>query len=532
MTLDIARKLGAGGRRLSRLRLPGSRLPGAGGFRLPGGRELGAGGFRLPGRLRLDVLLVGICAVFGGLAALNLKYALIGLVLGGLSGWVLARPQVAAYLLILLTPLIVSVNAPIPILRPNELLIVLFGLLIAVRWVAHLRTGERLWPKFDKVDFSLLALGLTSSVVPLLMMVARQRPITGDDLLYSVVIWKLAAEYIIVRSTIKTRAQAMRCLWLSVISAAIVCAFGVVQSLGVASVSDFLTKYYTASGSTSAVSDGRGSSLLSLPAAVADLAILNLGIVVAMMTRFNTGRKWLAGLAVLFVLGVGAAAEFSTVIALVVAVFTLVVLSRSWRLLAYAIPVAVIGGALLWPVISLRLAGFHSASGLPVSWETRLSNLRTYFWPQLSSQNNWILGVRPSARVAVPTQLYGYVWIESGYTWLLWGGGIPLVASYLAFAVYIMRKGWAMARRPGPAGIAATAIVAATAAQLVSMIFDPHLTYRGSGDAFFLILGLVRMLPAGKIAPHDGRRGHQARQPVRPDDRQPRLAPQRQEVPA
>jgi hypothetical protein len=74
----------------------------------------------------------------------------------------------------------------------------------------------------------------------------------------------------------------------------------------------------------------------------------------------------------------------------------------------------------------------------------------------------------------------------------------------------------------------------------VSMIFDPHLTYRGSGDAFFLILGLVRMLP-GKTATatgadkQHGRRN--GRQPVRPDarggdDRQPGLAPQRQEVPA
>jgi hypothetical protein len=144
-------------------------------------------------------------------------------------------------------------------------------------------------------------------------------------------------------------------------------------------------------------------------------------------------------------------------------------------------------------VIEIRLSGFHSASGLPISWITRLHNLQTYFWPTLFSDYNWILGVRPSARAAAPNQEYGYVWIESGYTWLLWGGGIPLLASYVAFAAAVVRKGWTYARRPDAAGIAATAVAAAMCAQMFSMIFDPHLTYRGSGDALFLILALCTL---------------------------------------
>jgi murein biosynthesis integral membrane protein MurJ len=456
-----------------------------------------------PKRLRLNLALLAACAGFGALAAVSFKYALIALVLTGLSTWVLVKPQVAAYLLILLTPLVVGLNAGIPLLRPNEVLIVLFGLLIAARWVARVRTGERMWPKLDKVDLSLLALALTSSVLPLLMMMARQRPITSDDLLYCIVIWKLMAEYVIVRSTIKTREQAMRCLWLSLISAAIVCVIGIVQSLGLFGIPVLLGKYYSPLGTTSALTVGRGSSLLSLPAAVADLAILNLAIVVAMIGRARSGRKWLAGLAVLYALGVLAAAEFSTLLALLPAFFVLVALTRLRKLLAYAIPVTIIGAAVLWPVIQIRLSGFQSASGIPISWQTRLTNLHTYFWPQLFSDYNWILGVRPSARVAVPTQIYGYVWIESGYTWLLWGGGIPLLGSYIAFAVFALKKCWRRARLPGPEGIAATAIAAATAAQLASMVFDPHLTYRGSGDAFFMILALVRCLPSRKQQDRD-----------------------------
>ena len=57
-----------------------------------------------------------------------------------------------------------------------------------------------------------------------------------------------------------------------------------------------------------------------------------------------------------------------------------------------------------------------------------------------------MLGVRPSARVAVASKLGHYVWIESGYTWLLWGGGIPLLASFLFFVSVTARRGWKAAR--------------------------------------------------------------------------------------
>jgi putative peptidoglycan lipid II flippase len=455
------------------------------------------------GRLRTDVALLAGCAAVGALASVSLEYALVLLVVAGLSGWVAARPQVAAYLLIFLTPLIVGVNAGavVPLLRPNEALIALFGAVLGLRWLIGVRTGDRQWPRLDKVDVSLIALGLTSSVLPLVMMVARQRAITQDDLLYCIVIWKLMAEYVIVRSAIKTADQAQRCLMLSLVAAGIVCAIGVLQSLGLFGVPGLLAKFYAPLGVTSALSIGRGSSLLSLPAAVADLGIMNLAIAIAMLVRGHRHRLLLGGLAVTCALGVVAAAEFSTFVGLLIAFCVVVVLTKSGRMLAYVLPVGLVGGVLLWPVIQIRLSGFQSASGLPVSWLTRLHNLETYFWPQLFSDNNWILGVRPEARVAAPDQEYGYVWIESGYTWLLWGGGIPLLASYFAFAGHAIGKAWRHARRADAAGIAGTAIAAIMAAQLVLMLFDPHLTYRGSGDALFLILALVRVLPAGKKAP-------------------------------
>jgi hypothetical protein len=92
----------------------------------------------------------------------------------------------------------------------------------------------------------------------------------------------------------------------------------------------------------------------------------------------------------------------------------------------------------------------------------------------------------------VATQGTGFVWIESGYTWLLWGGGIPLLASFVFFVVATTKRGWRLARgTSGAAGIAGTALFVAVVVTAVLMVFDPHLTYRGSGDAMFILAGLA-----------------------------------------
>ena len=459
------------------------------------------------GRRRLDAILLLGPFLAGGLVVVKIKYALAFVIVAAIVGWVAARPEVGAYLLIFLTPLVVGLNAGtvVPGLRANEGLMVAVGLGLGLRWAVQVRTGEVRWPRIGGVDIAILALCVTSSVLPLTMMVVRQRQITADDLLYSIVLWKLFAEYVIVRIAITTREQALRCLTLLLAATAIVSFIGIVQAVGVHGVTALLDKYTSTGGVEPTEGSSRGGSLVGLPAAAADLAILSFGVAIAMISRGYPRRLLLGGLAALYAFGVLAAAEFSTVIGLVVAVVVLLVLTKYARLIAYAIPVALVGVILLWPIISVRLAGFHSAAGLPLSWVYRLVNLRTFFWPVLFSDSNWILGVQPAARVATNLRAVGYVWIESGYTWLLWGGGIPLLASYLGFAGAVLRRGCAFARRADPAGVAATAVAVAMCSQVVLMTFDPHLTYRGSGDALFLILALVRAVPARRKLPRPSR---------------------------
>jgi murein biosynthesis integral membrane protein MurJ len=448
-------------------------------------------------RRQLDAALLVAPLAVGALTVVKLRYAVAAVVVIMLIGWVMARPAVGAYLLVFLTPLVVGLNAGlvIPGVRLNEGLMAVVGVGVGLRWLVRVRTGEVRWPRIGAVDISIIAVCVTSSVVPLAMMLVRQRPITSGDLLYSVVLWKLFAEYVIVRAAITTREQAMRCLVLLMAATAVVSLIGIAQAAGAGGVNAFISKYTSSGGLVPVEGTDRGGSLVGMPAAAADLETLSLGIAIAMIARGYPHRLWLGGLAVLYVLGVVAAAEFATVIGLLVAVVALMVLTRSVRLAAYAAPVAALAAVLLWPIIQTRLNGFQSDTGLPQSWVDRLFNLRTFFWPVLFFDDNWVLGVEPAARVATRLYAGGYVWIESGYTWLLWGGGIPLLASYVAFAASVLRRACTYARRADPAGVAATAVAAAMCSQVVLMAFDPHLTYRGSGDELFMILALVRVLP-------------------------------------
>lgn len=432
----------------------------------------------------------------GAVTARHPTWVLIAIVALALIACVWARPALAAYLVITLTPLTVGISrgSALPLVRPNEAIALLVGAALAVRALVRLRTGQIPKLRIDRVEVAMLVMALANSVILLLWMMLRSETISKDDLLYSLVLWKFLGLYAIVRFSVTTDQQIRRCLRLSVAVACVVAVLAILQSLEKFGVARILAHYYSTAnnGESSGLQNGRGSSTLGLPAATADLMILNLAIVVGLWTRYGRHRLALAAAGLLFVTGALAAGEFSSAIGLVIGIVCVATVARKPRLLSVAVPGAAVAAFALRSVIGRRLSGFQSASGLPASWLGRLQNLQNYFWPKLFSDWNFVLGVEPAARIQVATQLNGFVWIESGYTWLLWGGGIPLLASYLFFVCASARRGWQAARGESD-GRAVAGIGVFTAVFVIAglMAFDPHLTYRGSADAFFFTLALA-----------------------------------------
>jgi hypothetical protein len=405
------------------------------------------------------------------------------------------RPQFGPYLYLIANPLIVGIarGDMVAILRPNEALLILIVAALATRILFLRLAGEYNRPPTSRVDLAFVLLALASSVVPLLLRFGRDLPVSTDDLLYSIVIWKFFLLYRVFRVSISTPSQVARCLWLSMTSAAIVAVIGMLQVQGLLGIPELLYTYYDNpfEGQVGPLTE-RGTSTIASAFGLADAMIMNLVVAMALLESQRGGRWVLIPAAGLFLGGCIVTGEFSGFIGLGVAVLVFGFISgRLSRLLTMGVPATAVASVVFWPVIATRLLGFERPSGLPHSWTGRWADLRDSFFPELFSDLNWLVGVRPTARLPAPETWRQFIYIESGYVWLLWVGGIPMVAAFAFFVWVSAQHLWRVTReRTDPVGAAAAASLTYLVVLVTLMLFGPHLTLRGSADLFFPLLAL------------------------------------------
>src|SRR5690349_5093021 len=174
------------------------------------------------------VVLLGLL-VIGALLGAAIPFVDPKLLVAGVVGCVLvaaiaARPLLAAYLLIGLTPLTAGIDrgAVIPVLRPSEALLAVAAAGVLTRSVLGARSGSLRWPRLDKIGWSILAMAAAASIIPLAWMTARGLRIEQDDILYALIPWKYLGIYLVTRASVRTERDVRRCLWLSVAVAALV----------------------------------------------------------------------------------------------------------------------------------------------------------------------------------------------------------------------------------------------------------------------------------------------------------------------
>ncbi|MFO1070030.1 MAG: hypothetical protein U1E14_16045 [Geminicoccaceae bacterium] len=457
----------------------------------------------LPARASATLVVAGLVAPLAAVQGIRGTAAVLGI---ALVVAIAVRPVLGVAMVLFFGPLIVGVaRGDLGIvLRPNEalLLAAAAGTALHCAWAVLVRRVSP-WPALQPLDVAMLLLTATGAVLPVLIRYGRGLELVGDDLLYAAVFVKYLVLYATVRIAARTPEDVGLLLRLVLASGAVVGILSILQVLDLFGVPEFLHAWYdNPYASDIGPVTSRGTSTIASSFGTGDVMLMCLALTLAWIVRMGRVTPLAAAAAALFVAACFSAGSFSGVIGALVAVLAVgLVTGRLARFGLLMLPAGLAAAALAWPAVAGRLAGFESRFGLPSSWIGRLQNLERYVWPELATFPNWLVGVRPAARIPAPEAWREWVFIESGHLWLLWTGGVPLMLAFLLLMGTAARDLWQIGRSDtGPVGIAAIGGFAGTAAIFVLMTLDPHLTVRGAADLYFPLLALALVPLAARRA--------------------------------
>lgn len=403
-----------------------------------------------------------------------------------------ARPAaliVAFY--VLLMPFLAGLprGSLVPLLRPSEALQLVATAGVVMLVIPLVLRGDAWQLRLRRTEWWLIAVTIAATALPLLWLSARAEPIGVAEILAVFPFVKFAALYVLARAAVCSNGDARAVLVATTAAGLAVAAVAVAQSLGVGPIIDLLTRFY-ANDDAIVIEAGRGSATIG--SSIATGAYLTIGATIATSMGFASGRRRWFVVGGLLAIGALASGQVGTVLALSVGLVTVGWLhGRAKKLLVWGVPVIVVALVGLWPIVNARLASIDQGSGLPSSWVVRWINVTELYWPRLAD-GGWLLGVTPDATQVPPDVWRDIVYLEGGYLWLLWVGGVPLLVATVLFLVSAYRDlGTARARsRSTTVDGLAVAAQSAVVVFAVLSVLDPHLTLRASADLFFVLLAI------------------------------------------
>lgn len=391
-----------------------------------------------------------------------------------------------------LMPLIVGLprGALLPLLRPSEVLQLVVTAAAMVGVAIAVLDGSRWKLRLSSVDRWLLAVVAAGSVLPLLWLMGRGLPLTLDHILSAFPLVKYAALYFLVRACVRRPAQLALVVKATTGASLVIATIAVAQALEVGPVIDVLGKYFVSSAED--VVDG-GRATTTFGSAIATGAYLVISCGLAISHAIPTGSKrWYAAAAWL-AFGAFASGQIGTLLALAVILIMVAYFNKSLtKILPWVLPGGAIVAIVLWPIVMARLADLDQGSNLPKSWLARWNNLAELFWPPLA-EGGWVLGVSPDATLPPPEVWREIVYLESGYLWMLWVGGVPLIFAVLGFFASIWRELKPTQHSNADVSVKAVAVTGRAAVAMIALlsVIDAHLTLRASADLFFILVSMA-----------------------------------------
>lgn len=474
------------------------------------------GFFVVPPHSRRWILAVAplVALLAGGAAAavdILVGAAVIGIVALTVLTW--NHPPIAGYAMVGAAPVIVgfSRGQVLPLLRPNEALLFALCAILGARWLLY---NRRITIKMNRVDLCMGAIVLFGFLSPLLLQVGRLRPVSPDDVFYSLVFVRIALLYALIRHTIRTPGQVRTAIGFSLAAATFLGVVGIMDSANFLGFAEKLNPYFPSASYLT--DDGRGAASIGNPIGFGVYQAINAQLALAMLLGGERPRRILAIPALVCSVAVFGSGQIGPVVSFCVGLVTLALVTRSTRrLISWSLPFLIVVSIVAVPLAQRRLTGLEGVAvsssvrdGIAriegpdagralfeanpgSSWDVRIYNLETFFLPEFSDSANLLLGVTPQARVSSPSKGVDFIWIESGHLWLLWSGGVPLFVAWFA----LIGVGMWTARRVmrttiGPIGIAAAATFSILMTVNVAQTFDPHMTLRGTADILYPILAL------------------------------------------